>query len=94
MHIKVIRLVTGEFLMADVESDLNDLSSLTLRDPVVLMLSKESVGLASFNPFGTDDTIILNGQHILYVTQPQDDLLAEYTRAFSRIQIAAANTLQ
>lgn len=92
MSYKIIRLSTGEFLMADVETDTGD--SLVLRDPVVLMITKEEVGFAAFNPFGVDDTIILNAQHVLYTTDPQDDLVAEYTRIFSRIQIAAANTLQ
>lgn len=94
MSVKLIRLISGEFLMADVESDLNSLESVTLRDPVVLMLSKESVGLAPFNPFGTEDTLVINGQHVLYVTEPQEDLLSEYNRAFSRIQIASASLLQ
>lgn len=92
MNIKLIRLVTGEFLMADVESE-NDVS-ITLRDPVILMIGKEQVGFAAFNPFGVEDTIVMNSMHVLYDTTPQDDLIAEYTRVFSRIQIAPANTLQ
>lgn len=92
MSYKIIRLMSGEFLMADVEADSGD--TLTLRDPVILVISKESVGFAAFNPFGTDDTIVLNAQHVLYTTHPQDDLVEEYTRIFSRIQIASANTLQ
>lgn len=91
MSYKIIRLSTGEFLMADVEADTGD--SLTLRDPVVLMVTKEAVGFAAFNPFGVDDTIVLNAQHVLYTTIPQDDLVAEYTRIFSRIQVASADII-
>lgn len=91
MSYKIIRLSTGEFLMADVETDTGD--SLVLRDPVVLMITKEAVGFAPFNPLGVDDTIILNAQHVLYTTDPQDDLVAEYTRIFSRIQVASADII-
>ena len=91
MSYKIIRLMSGEFLMADVEADTGD--TLTLRDPVILMISKESVGFAAFNPFGVDDTSVLNAQHVLYTTQPQEDLVAEYTRIFSRIQIASSDII-
>lgn len=92
MNIKLIRLVTGEFIMADVEANNGD--TLALRDPVILMIGKEQVGFAAFNPFGAEDTVVMNAIHVLYEVTPQDDLVAEYTRVFSRIQIAPANTLQ
>lgn len=94
MNIKLIRLVTGEFIMADVEANNGD--TLALRDPVILMIGKEKVllGFAAFNPFGAEDTVVMNAIHVLYEVTPQDDLVAEYTRVFSRIQIAPANTLQ
>lgn len=93
MSIKLIRLITGEFLMADIEAENGD--TMQLRDAVILLVGKENVGFTHLNPFGNDpENTTVNQVHVLFTAEPAEDLLAEYNRIFSRIQIAPANTLQ
>lgn len=94
MNISLLRLITNEFVLADIESESESNGTMTLRDPVVMMIGKDQVGFAQFNPFGVEDTIELYTHNIIYRTKPSEDLVAEYTRVFSRIQIAPANAIQ
>lgn len=92
MSIKLIRLITGEFLMADIEADTGD--TMQLRDAVILLIGKENVGFTHLNPFGNDpENTTVNAQHVLFTAEPAEDILKEYSRIFSRIQVAPASAI-
>jgi hypothetical protein len=80
MATKLIRLVTGEMLMAGFEAS-EDI--VTLKKPaMIVMVDKNSVGMVPWIPFSDEDSVEIAGDKIMYVTNPNKELANEYSMNF------------
>jgi len=93
--VKLYRLVSGEEILATVVGTTPDY--IEIKDSVVLVYQraaedKMSVGFAPFMPYATGN-VTLYSRSIESVATCSDQLLGEYNRVFSKIQIAPASML-
>lgn len=81
MATQLVRLVTGEMLMAGFEMD--DDGMVTLKKPaMIVMVDKNSVGMVPWIPFSDEDSVDIDADKILYVTNPTKELANEYSTNF------------
>lgn len=90
MNPQVFKLITGEELIADVQS--TDASGeYVIANALSLLMQQKadgSVGIGVF-PWGNhvDGTITLEDKHIIYVGDPVSQLVDIYNKAFSTIAV-------
>lgn len=94
MNVKLIRLQTGEDLIANVTEDA-DKSVITLENPCMIYVrpngASASVGITKWMPYAKAKNIELDKRWIVVLTEPDDDLANEYNKAFgSGIVVAPA----
>ena len=78
MNIKVIRLVTTEELIGDLDQEKN-----SIINPVVMVpVSKDKIGFQPWITLSDDDEIVLKDQHIMAIVTPDIKLQNEYNRVF------------
>lgn len=69
---KLIRLSTGEEIIAAI-SDEGDF--IVVEDAIILLPAGEGkLGMASFIPYADGSPIAINKQHIMFMTNPSEDL--------------------
>lgn len=91
MEHKLCRLTTGEFVIASVREEPG---FYILKNPIVLAQTREGIGMYPLLAYAKDDTVEIDCEHVLFVAEPADDILAEYVKATSGIVLAPAVTLQ
>lgn len=92
---KLIRLINGEEIIASIVSE-NE-NTLEIDDAVVLVYTpqegaKMTAGFAPYMPYA-EGNITLYTRTIASVSAVQDNLLAEFNRIFSKIQVASPSVL-
>lgn len=95
MTIKLFRLTTGEEIVAN-QVAVRD-NTTVIEEAVTLVYQqvdegRMSVGFAPFMP-QADGEIAINNHAIAVTTDPKENLLSEYNRVFSKIQIAPASAI-
>lgn len=95
MAVKLYKLSSGEEIIGDVRST-ND-TSVILNDVVLIVYSQNKEGdmatnFAPFLPFADKD-ISINLNTVCATADVKANLLSEYSRIFSKIQIAPAGTI-
>ena len=86
--VKILRLVTGEDVIAKVGE--ND-QGVSLNKPFVIIPQQSAPGkpiqlmMSLYNAFGKDETITLSKEKIVFMTDPKDDILKSYEANTSRI---------
>ncbi len=95
-EIKILRLSTGEELICDVstESTSSRGTVYTLKDIAILIPTEQnSLGLAPFVPYSTGITkgIEIAEKDVMFVTDPIDELRAQYQNMFSKIMTPQQN---
>jgi len=93
MNIKLIRLQTGEDLIADVLADEND--NLKLENPCMVYVrpsgNSANVGLTRWMPYAEDKIFTIEKRWIVVIANPAEDMANEYNKAFgSGIVLAPA----
>lgn len=93
--IKLLKLLSGEEIIATIKNDMVD--SVELDDAVALVYhqvgeGKMSVGFAPFMPYASG-TVTLAKSAMCSKADPTDQILQEYNRVFSKIQVAPASAL-
>jgi hypothetical protein len=80
MATKLVRLVTGENLLANVT---DNGSTLTLKKPaMIVMINKGEVGLVPWIPFAKDESVTIAADKVLYCVDPEDNTANEYSTGF------------
>ena len=87
-NLKIIHLLTGQELMAEVVSDTAD--TLTVKNPVRIVVvpgktgdaSQPSVGLAPFMQFSDDKELTLNKACVLTTATPITEFVNQYNTVF------------
>ena len=87
-EVKILRLTTGEDVIAKVGE--ND-QGVSLNKAFVIIPQQTGPGkpiqliMSLYNAFGKNDTITLDKDKIVFMTDPKDDILKSYEQNTSRI---------
>jgi len=85
MNVKLIRIVTGEEIVAEVVSETDD--TITVKNGLVVLPTGQSIGFA---PWATviskeEPEITMNLKHVIYVAEVQDSVSQKYKEMFGNI---------
>jgi len=85
MNVKLIRVVTGEEIVAEVVSETDD--TITVKNGLVVLPTGQSIGFA---PWATviskeEPEITMDLKHVIYVAEVQDSVSQKYKEMFGNI---------
>ena len=85
MTVKLIRMWSGEDVIADLIKD--EASSITITDPIVAVPSQQQgqIAFAPWSPLSQKGEIEITSKYIVYTTDPQPDIIAQYNSMFGKI---------
>lgn len=86
--VKLIKTVTDEDIIAEYEQENNKLTN-----AVKIVITPQGIGMMPFSPFSKEKSVILKDQHIMYVTDPEDEILNAYNAQFGGIVIPGNSKL-
>ena len=84
--VKLIKLVSGEEIMADVTQEVG--TTLTIENAIRLTLSQKGVGMVPLSPFMKDSKLTLERVNIIYMAEADDELVNAYKGQFGGIVTA------
>jgi len=87
MNVKLIRMWSGEDVVADQVGDLTD--SIVIRNPIVAIpAGNGQMGFAPWSPLLKDKDIDLEvtKKYIVYINEPQEEIADQYQQMFSTIK--------
>ena len=86
---KLIRLSTGEEIIGRVEFEGDEINSVvTVSDPILLLPAGEGkLGMTHFMPYGKSKNISINPAHVMFITEPNEDLERQVVRMTSGIEL-------
>jgi hypothetical protein len=93
MNVKLIRVVTGEEIVAEVVSETDD--TITVQNALVVLPTNNGVGFAPWATVISKDEpeIIVSRNHLVYVAEVQDDVASKYKEMFGNIITPAEKKL-
>ena len=82
MNVKLIRVVTGEEIVAEVVSETDD--TITVQNALVVLPTNNGVGFAPWATVISKDEpeIIVSRNHLVYVAEVQEDVFKKYNEMF------------
>lgn len=85
MEIKLLRLVTGEDVLAEIV-DAGDIAY-KIRNPLIVFIRPTetgvpSVGLSQWIPYSADKEFVINNDRVVVVSNPAEDLRSQYDRVY------------
>ena len=81
--IKVVKLVTGEDVVADIEIvDQSSGKVVVLKKPQRFMVTSEGVGSIPLVPFSNDETYTVSYNHVILIADPDPDIKNGYNSQF------------
>jgi hypothetical protein len=81
--IKVVKLVTGEDVVADIEIiDQSSGKVVVMKKPQRFMVTSEGVGSIPLVPFSNDETYTISFNHVLLIADPDPDIKNGYNSQF------------
>ena len=87
MNVKLIKMWTGEDVIADLVKETDD--SIVITNPITLIPSGQQgqVGLAPWSPLlkGKDVELEVTKRYVVYIIEPQDDIVSNYRQMFTGI---------
>jgi hypothetical protein len=99
-NIKIIKLITGEELLAEVTISSPIPTSITLKNPVriVVMPNKldpktPNVGFAPWAEFSEDKSFDLDKAHILAIINPIKEFVNQYNTMFGGLVVPSSNLI-
>lgn len=99
-NIKIIKLITGEELLAEVTISSPIPTSITLKNPVriVVMPNKvdpktPNVGFAPWAEFSEDKTFDLDKAHVLAIINPIKEFVNQYNSMFGGLVVPSSNLI-
>ena len=99
-NIKIIKLITGEELLAEVTISSPIPNSITMKNPVriVVMPNKldpktPNVGFAPWAEFSEDKSFELDKAHILAIINPIKEFVNQYNTMFGGLVVPSSNLI-
>jgi hypothetical protein len=85
MSIKLIRLTSGEEVLAKITDESND--SITFENPIALYAAEEGkIGFMPYIPYTkAEDGLTVKNTHVLFTVDPVDQILGQYKEATGAI---------
>lgn len=80
--IKVLKLVTGEELLASV-TDQGAVWS--LEKPYVMVLGTEGIGTMPFVPYAETEEVVIGKEHVVVVLEPKESVKQSYSKMVGKI---------
>ena len=85
MTVKLIRMWSGEDVIADITKE--DTDSITITDPIVAVPSQQQgqIAFAPWSPLSQKGELEITSKYIVYTTDPQPDIIEQYNSMFGKI---------
>ena len=87
MNVKLIKMWSGEDVITDLVKETDD--SIVIKNPIVIVPSGQEgqVGLAPWSPLlkGKDTELEVTKRYVVYINEPQEEFISNYTQMFSPI---------
>ena len=85
MTVKLIRMWSGEDVIADITKESTD--SITITDPIVAVPSQKQgqIALAPWSPLLQKDKIEVTKKYVVYEGNPQDEIIEQYNSMFGKL---------
>ena len=96
-EIKVLRLSTGEDVIAKVEESSGE--TVELKNPFVIIPQQRAPGqpvqlmMSLYNAYGKKDTVTMNKDKIVFMSVPKDEIKKSYEKNTSRILTPNSNLI-
>jgi hypothetical protein len=93
MNVKLIRMHSGEDVIADLISE--EVEQLIISNPIVLVPGRDgTVGFAPWSPVIAPEVteLRIRASYTVYVTTPNDDVVNNYNQIFSPLTLPKQNT--
>lgn len=88
--IKIVKLISGEEMVADVVENEN---FLTLKNPQKFMLTNEGLASMPLLPLSKDKEYKIALQHVIIIAEPEDDISNSYNSQFGSGIVLAKNII-
>ena len=88
--IRLIKLITGEEVIADIYENENELR---LKEPVKMALTSQGIAMMPFCPFMNDNEIKINSKNVLFITEVDEEVLNAYNSKFGSGIVLANKSL-
>ena len=85
MTVKLIRMWSGEDVIADLSEEKSD--SIVITNPIVAIPAQQGqIGFAPWSPLvDKNATLKVTRKYVVYIEDPQDDLVEQYNQMFGNI---------
>ena len=87
MNVKLIKMWTGEDVIADLIKETDD--TIVITNPIVVVPGGQQgqVGLAPWSPLlkGKDTELEVTKRYVVYINEPQEEFIDNYKQMFSPI---------
>ena len=85
MTIKLIRMWSGEDVIADITKE--DTDSITITDPIVAVPSQQQgqIAFAPWSPLLQKDKLEVTKKYIVYIGDPQEEIIEQYNSMFGKL---------
>ncbi len=85
MTVKLIRMWSGEDVIADLTKE--DTDSITITDPIVAVPSQQQgqIAFAPWSPLLHKDKLEVTKKYIVYIGDPQEEIIEQYNSMFGKI---------
>ena len=85
MTVKLIRMWSGEDVIADITKEGTD--SITITDPIVAVASQKQgqIAFAPWSPLLQKDKLEVTKKYVVYMADPQEEIIEQYNSMFGKI---------
>ena len=85
MTVKLIRMWSGEDVIADITKE--DTDSITITDPIVAVPSQKQgqIAFAPWSPLLQKDKLEVTKKYVVYEGNPQEEIIEQYNSMFGKI---------
>ena len=87
MNVKLIKMWTGEDVIADLVKETDD--TIVITNPIVVVPSGQQgqIALAPWSPIlkGKDTEIEVTRRYVVYINEPQEEIVSNYRQMFTGI---------
>ena len=85
MNVKLIKMWSGEDVVADLVKETDD--SVTIANPIVAVPSQQEgrIAFAPWSPLLQKDKLEVTKKYIVYIGDPQEEIIEQFNKMFGKI---------
>jgi hypothetical protein len=92
MNVQIVKLITGDEIIADVQDTTSD--KVLLVKPVVFVPTSRGVTGIPYPRFGNEEPLEISRDFILFITKPSVEAEKGYSQYYTGIALPPAKTLE